>query len=118
MINVYVDIVAMVAGIVFSAAFMLTRRLWLCIGIHGAWNYTLGSIFSISGRPAEGLVNGTLSGPEWITSGMYGLEGSAITLALLGLLGAALLRQVWRKGQIYRRHGVRSSIAGMSRGVL
>lgn len=98
-------IVTVVAGLLFSGAFMLTRRLWLCIGIHAAWNYTLGSIFSISvsGRPAQGLVNGTLSGPDWITGGAYGLEGSAVTLAVLGLLASALLRQAWRKGQVVRR---------------
>lgn len=98
-------IVTMVAGLLFSGAFMLTRRLWLCIGIHAAWNYTLGSIFSISvsGRPAQGLVNGTLSGPDWITGGAYGLEGSAVTLAVLGLLTAALLWQAWRSGQFIRR---------------
>ncbi len=109
-------VVTVVAGLLFSAAFMLTRRLWLCIGIHSAWNYTLGSIFSISvsGRPAQGLVNGTLSGPEWITGGMYGLEGSAITLAVLGLLAAVLLRQAWRNGQILGRRVPSSGIAGAS----
>ena len=97
-------IVAMVAGLVFSGAFMLTRTLWLCVGIHAAWNYTLGSIFSISvsGRPAHGLVNGTLSGPEWLTGGAYGLEGSAVTLAVLSLLAAALLWQAGRKGQVVK----------------
>lgn len=109
-------IVTMVAGLVFSGAFMLTRRLWLCIGIHAAWNYTLGSIFSISvsGRPAQGLVNGTLSGPEWLTGGAYGLEGSAVTLAVLGLLAAALLRQAWRKGQMVHRCAVPPGLAGTS----
>ena len=98
-------VVTVVAGFAFSAAFMLTRRLWLCIGIHFAWNYTLGSIFSIavSGRPANGLVSGTLSGPDWITGGAYGLEGSAATLLVLGALGAALIWRVSSKSQILSR---------------
>jgi membrane protease YdiL (CAAX protease family) len=41
------------AGILLAAAYMLTRRLWLCIGIHFAWNFTQGGIFSaaVSGGP-------------------------------------------------------------------
>lgn len=74
-----------VAGGFFAAAYMLTRRLWLCIGIHVAWNYTLGAIFSIavSGNESKGYVNGTLSGPEWLTGGAYGLEASVVTLLTL-----------------------------------
>jgi membrane protease YdiL (CAAX protease family) len=73
------------AGALFAAAYMLTRRLWLCIGIHVAWNYTLGSIFSIavSGNESKGLLIGTLTGPDWITGGSYGLEASVLTLIAL-----------------------------------
>jgi membrane protease YdiL (CAAX protease family) len=91
--------VTMIAGLAFSAAFVLTRRLWLCIGIHAAWNYTLGSIFSISvsGHAAQGLVNAALNGPDWLTGGAYGLEGSAVTLVVLGLIAAVLLQIALRK---------------------
>jgi hypothetical protein len=30
--------IAVEAGILLAAALMLTRRLWLCIGFHMAWN--------------------------------------------------------------------------------
>lgn len=98
-------VVTMVAGLLFSAAFMLTRRLWLCIGIHAAWNYTLGSIFSIavSGHAAQGLVSGSLSGPDWLVGGAYGLEGSAVSLIVLGALGTVLMFRVWRKGMDVKR---------------
>ncbi len=33
------------AGILLAAAYMLTRRLWLSIGFHMAWNYTQSAIF-------------------------------------------------------------------------
>lgn len=83
-----------VAGVMFAAAYMLTRRLWLCIGIHAAWNYTLGSIFSIavSGHQGRaGLVNATLTGPDWLTGGVYGLEASVLTLLVLAVMSAAFL---------------------------
>lgn len=34
------------AGLLLAAAYMLTRRLWLSIGFHIAWNYTQSAIFS------------------------------------------------------------------------
>ncbi|MDB5962634.1 MAG: putative metal-dependent rane protease [Massilia sp.] len=83
------------AGLMLSAAWMATRRLWLCIAIHAAWNYTLGAVFSIavSGHPAKGLIIGQLSGPDWITGGVYGLEGSAWTALVMGALFVVLYRR-------------------------
>lgn len=89
-----------VAGAFFAAAYMLTRRLWLCIGIHVAWNYTLGSIFSIavSGNASTGLLIGKLTGPEWITGGGYGLEASVLTLVTLVAVGGWFFWLAHRRG--------------------
>ena len=38
--------IATEAGILLGAAYMLTRRLWLACGIHAAWNFTQGWVFS------------------------------------------------------------------------
>jgi hypothetical protein len=91
------------AGVLFASAYLLTRRLWLGIGIHIAWNYTLGSIYSIavSGHEAKGLLQGTVTGPDWLTGGAYGLEGSVFTLIVLATMAAYLLRSAWVKGHIY-----------------
>ena len=89
-----------VAGAFFAAAYMLTRRLWLCIGIHVAWNYTLGSIFSIavSGNESTGLLIGNVTGPEWITGGSYGLDASVLTLATLVAVGGWFLWRAHARG--------------------
>jgi membrane protease YdiL (CAAX protease family) len=94
--------IALIAGVVFAATFMLTRRLWLGIGMHVAWNYTLGSIYSIavSGREAEGLLKATVSGPDWLTGGQYGLEASVFTLVVLTAAGIYLLRSAAAKGHV------------------
>jgi uncharacterized protein len=44
------------AGILLAAAFVLTRRLWLCIGLHVAWNFTQCGIFgvAVSGTASKG----------------------------------------------------------------
>jgi len=96
-------LVSVVAGVLFAATYLVTRRLWLGIGIHIAWNYTLGSIFSItvSGHEAKGLLQGTTSGPDWLTGGQYGLEGSVFTLIVLATVAAYLLRKAWIKGHFF-----------------
>ena len=34
------------AGVLLAAAFILTRRLWLGMGLHMSWNFAQGGIFS------------------------------------------------------------------------
>jgi len=93
------------AGLLFAAAYLATRRLWLPIGIHFAWNFISDGVFSLptSGNPARGLLQGRLSGPEWLTGGAYGLEGSAIALVVMGLAAILLLRRARRAGHILPR---------------
>lgn len=99
------------AGLMFSAAWMATRRLWLCCAIHAAWNYTLGSVFSIavSGHPAKGLIVGQLSGPDWVSGGVYGLEASVWTALVIGAVFVALYHHARRTGQVLAQGRVNSA---------
>ena len=61
---------------------MLTRSLWLPMGLHAAWNFTQGEIFDVpvSGLSEHGLLNAKLSGPALLSGGSFGLEASVICL--------------------------------------
>jgi membrane protease YdiL (CAAX protease family) len=115
-------VITVVAGAFFAAAFMVTRRLWLCIGIHVAWNYTLGTVFSVavSGHEATGLLQGRLTGAEWVTGGRYGLEASVFTLLVLIVAGTWLLSRAWAKGHFvaapWRTRGLLEVIPGVEKG--
>ena len=67
-------------GVLFALAYLRTRALWLPLGIHFAWNTTLGLVL---GLPVSGLrlfnvvVHATAIGPKWLTGGSYGIEASA-----------------------------------------
>jgi len=76
-------------GLLLGAAYVLTRRLWLCVGVHLAWNFVQGAVFaiSVSGHTDEGWLRATLKGPDWLTGGAFGVEGSVLTFVLC--LGAA-----------------------------
>jgi hypothetical protein len=77
------------AGVWLAAAYLRTRSLWYPIGIHWAWNWSLGALF---GLPVSGiksftpnpLLQSTDLGPPWLTGGSYGIEGGlACTIALV-----------------------------------
>lgn len=91
------------AGILLAAAFMLTRRLWLSIGFHMAWNYTQSAIFSgiVSGNDAQqGLIRSTMKGPDWLTGGNFGVESSVLALVVCTTTGIAMLVLAARRGKI------------------
>lgn len=99
-------IAALLAYSVMQAAlYMRTRRLWLCIANHIAWNYCVGQVFStaVSGHGAEkGLLRGQLSGPDLLTGGAFGVEGSVVTVVVIGAVAAYLLRSTTGRGQAQR----------------
>ena len=95
--------IAVEAGILLAAAFMLTRRLWLSIGFHLAWNYTQSAIFSgiVSGNDAhQGLVRSTMKGPDWLTGGSFGVESSVLALVVCTTTGIVMLVMAARRGKI------------------
>ena len=94
--------IAMEAGILLGAAYLLTRRLWLAVGLHAAWNFTQGWVFSVpvSGGPAPlGLLITRRVGPEWLTGGNFGLEASVVALVVATAVGVAMLVLARRRRQ-------------------
>jgi len=95
--------IAVEAGILLAAAYMLTRRLWLSIGFHMAWNYTQSAIFSgiVSGTDAQqGLIRSTTNGPDWLTGGNFGVESSVLALLLCTTTGIVLSVMAVRRGRV------------------
>ncbi len=95
--------IAIEAGVLLGGAYMLTRNLWMPIGLHAAWNFTQGEIFDVpvSGFDQHGLVTAQLSGPEILSGGAFGLEASLIAMVIATAAGAWLvLRAVRADGTI------------------
>jgi len=90
------------AGVLLAAAYMVTRRLWFCIGIHIAWNFTEGGIFSaaVSGGDTKGLLQARFEGPDWLTGGAFGAEGSIVALAICAAAGILFVAQAVRRGHV------------------
>ncbi len=73
------------AGVLFCAAFLVTRRLWLPLGLHAFWNVFEGPVF---GTPVSANEFGAplflsfLQGPQILTGGVFGPEASIIELVI------------------------------------
>lgn len=81
-------------GVFLSLTLVRTDGVWLATGFHVAWNYTLGPIWgaAVSGVPLPSVAAVKAAGPEWLTGGGFGPEGSVATtvIALALAVGAAL----------------------------
>ena len=91
------------AGLLLSAAYLVTRRLWICMGFHMSWNYFQSAVFSgaVSGTAAEpGLLKATIEGPELLTGGSFGMEHSIFALVYCTTVGVILLVIAIRRGHM------------------
>jgi membrane protease YdiL (CAAX protease family) len=97
------------AGALLGGAYMLSRNLWVPMGLHAAWNFTQGFLFDVpvSGKDMHGLVQAKLSGPVLLSGGPFGLEASMIGVVLSIPLGAFLILLAARRGHIVQPMWIR-----------
>ena len=91
------------AGLLLAAAYLVTRRLWICMGFHMGWNYFQSAVFSgvVSGSVTDpGLLKATIEGPELLTGGSFGMEHSVVALLLCTTTGVILLLIAIRRGHL------------------
>ncbi|WP_105154772.1 CPBP family intramembrane glutamic endopeptidase [Streptococcus suis] len=75
-----------------------TGNLWVISGIHAAWNCFQGNFFSfpVSGTQAgQAFISVNTAGPDWLSGGAFGVEGSVISL----LIQAAMI--TWLVYELY-----------------
>jgi membrane protease YdiL (CAAX protease family) len=93
-----------VFGLLFGYAYWRTRDLWLPLGMHFAWNFTL----AIAGANVSGLkiklmgISMVVTGPPAWSGGEYGPEASLITTMVLIGVGAFL----WKAPLERQRRGL------------
>ncbi len=91
-------------GLLFAGGYLLTRRLWLPIGLHWGWNFFESSVFGLPNTGSWGNAPNTLfqdhtSGPFLLTGGAFGPEASLPCLVVGTSAGVLLLWLAWRRGQ-------------------
>ncbi|HFI0158202.1 TPA: lysostaphin resistance A-like protein [Streptococcus suis] len=79
-----------------------TGNLWVISGIHAAWNCFQGNVFAfpVSGSQAgQAFISVNTSGPDWLSGGAFGVEGSIISLIVQGFMIAWLIYDLYFKNK-------------------
>ncbi|MGB8192738.1 MAG: type II CAAX endopeptidase family protein [Chitinophagaceae bacterium] len=93
------------AGFVMGIVYVYTGNLWFAIAFHFSWNFFLGPIlgYEVSGLPLESLLQQSIHGPDWLTGGEFGLEGSVLDGAFSVMAFGGML--------LYVRRGKRRAVS-------
>jgi len=90
------------AGFLMGAAFIYSRNLWMPIALHFGWNFTQSGIFGAitsGNEKTKSLLEAKIQGPEFITGGAFGPEGSiqAIAFCAIGTIIILILSRKQNK---------------------
>ena len=100
----------LLAGVLLSLSLFVTGgRIWLPIGLHWGWNIAQGMVFGV---PVSGMSSGELptllrasmSGPEALTGGDFGFEGSLVSVGWVCV--ACVGMAVWLRRSDQRSQGL------------
>lgn len=111
--------IALEAGVLLAAAYVLAGRLWFPIGLHAGWNFSEGSLYglSVSGFTSkQALTHGSLKGPAILTGAAFGPEASIIAVVLCLAVAILLLRRAAKSGRIQSPLWSRTKLATPSAG--
>jgi membrane protease YdiL (CAAX protease family) len=85
-----IGLVAVVAiGFFFCLTLRRTGNLWWAVGFHMSWDWGESYFYSVPNSGAllpRHLLNSTLQGPDWLTGGSVGPEGSYLVFVVIGAL--------------------------------
>lgn len=82
----YIGLISIgLSGLLMGWLFVRTGTLWAPTGLHFSWNFFQGVVF---GYPTSGIntyevMANQYSGPEWLSGGDFGFEGSIFAVLLL-----------------------------------
>jgi membrane protease YdiL (CAAX protease family) len=103
-------------GTLTAACYLISRSLWLPIGLHFAWDFTHIGIFGLPtsssvGAAETGLLHTRLAGADLLTGGSFGPEASLVALLTCLVAAFFLLRHAARTGRLLRRRAAATSTA-------
>lgn len=82
-------------GFFFCLTLQRTGSLWFAVGFHASWDWGESFFYSVpdSGMVSPGhLLSSSLHGPDWLSGGSVGPEGSVLCLLVVALVWIAFAR--------------------------
>ncbi|MEV0618874.1 type II CAAX endopeptidase family protein [Nonomuraea sp. NPDC050404] len=97
--------ITVAGGLVLGGGFLLTRSLWLPIGIHTGWNLFQNSVFGAGSTGAGAisetpLLRGHVNGPQLWTGGPGDPESGLVLILVATIVGTVMLVLAARAGRI------------------
>ena len=88
------------AGMLLGAAYVVARRLRLAVGGHFGWKFMQAGVFgpNLFGRQMGSLLESRLSGPDLLSGGALGVEGSVFAIAVCLAASLFFLKRAQREG--------------------
>jgi membrane protease YdiL (CAAX protease family) len=87
------------AGVFLGVIYLKTASLWWATGAHLGWNWFHGFVADL---PVSGLelvdapiLEPRIGGPEWLSGGSFGPEGSVVAMVVLAVSAAVLWNTSW-----------------------
>jgi membrane protease YdiL (CAAX protease family) len=89
-------------SLILCIGYLRTRALWLPWGLHFAWNAAMAPLFGLplsgmGSRSFTPVVQTVALGPDFVTGGDYGPEGSGIAVLVLLVLGIWVVMRTTRE---------------------
>lgn len=87
-------------GILTCLLMLKTDSIWLISGVHAAWNCFQGNVFAfkVSGMDTgTAFIQVSTQGPDWLSGGPFGVEGSVVSLFVQSAMIAWLLYDLYLK---------------------
>lgn len=97
---------AVEGGLLSAGLYMLTGRAWASIAEHSAWNFTQGWIFGATVSGLGGIAGGPMIArpaarvPDIVSGGIFGPEGSFVTMIVSALVGGTSIWLAWTSGRM------------------
>lgn len=93
--------IAIEAGLLLGGAYLVNRSLWLPIGVHWAWNFTLGCVFGapVSGQNLPTLFTGKAGSATWLNGGAWGPEAGLAAFVICTAAGVAFVLIARRRSE-------------------
>ncbi|SFE54677.1 CPBP family intramembrane glutamic endopeptidase [Peptostreptococcus sp. D1] len=89
-------------GIFASLVMIKSKNIWVVSGFHAAWNCFQGNVFAfpVSGTSVgNAFFHVTTHGPNWLSGGKFGVEGSMVSILVQLILIAWLYYDIFIKGK-------------------
>jgi membrane protease YdiL (CAAX protease family) len=111
--------IAIEAGLMLAAFYMLTGRIWMSVGVHAAWNFAQGWIWGARVSGIEVKESLYLSAPKagapvWLSGGDFGPEASVPAMVIGTGVAIVVLYWAWKKGNFKARNAASTPAAEVS----